>query len=142
MDHSSPQEFKEFANSWGFAHVTSSPEYPRANGKSESAVKTAKQLLKKAALDKQDPLLAVLAYRNTPTEGMTSSPIQRMIARRTRTQLPIASQLLATTPESTVSTKTDKGSSETTVTVLQSACASATRFTTRRCGSHETVTRS
>ena len=52
-------------------------------------------------MDKQDPLLAVLAYRNTPTEGMTSSPIQRMIARRTRTQLPIASQLLATMPEST-----------------------------------------
>ena len=45
--------FQDFARSWGFVHFTSSPEHPRSNGKSESAVKTAKQLLRKAATDHQ-----------------------------------------------------------------------------------------
>ena len=41
-------EFSGFARSWNFAHVTTSPYYPQANGQAESAVKTAKGLMKKA----------------------------------------------------------------------------------------------
>ena len=49
---------------------------------------------KKAFKDGRDPWLALLDYRNTPTEGMKSSPTQRLMSRRTRTLLPTATSLL------------------------------------------------
>ena len=44
----SSAKFQEFANSYGFELVTSSPTYPQSNGKAENAVKTVKNLLAKA----------------------------------------------------------------------------------------------
>ena len=85
---------ESFAKEWDFKHVTSSPHYPQANGKVENAVKTAKKILKKAQEDKRDPYLALLAWRNTPTEGLDSSPVQRLMGRRTRTLLPTLASLL------------------------------------------------
>ena len=41
-----------------------------------------------------DPYLALLDFRNTPTEGYTTSPAQRMLNRQTRTLLPMSSSLL------------------------------------------------
>ena len=64
------------------------------NGRVENAVKTCKSLLTKARADKRDPLLALLEWRNTPTEGMNASPVQLLYGRRTRTRLPVAKQLL------------------------------------------------
>ncbi|RLJ22807.1 hypothetical protein DJ031_00235 [bacterium endosymbiont of Escarpia laminata] len=89
------QEFAKFAREWGFVHITSSPHYPQSNGKAENAVKIAKALLKKAKLDGSDPLKAILEWRNTPTEGLQSSPVQRLMSRRTKTQLPTRNSLLA-----------------------------------------------
>ena len=88
------QEFIQFTTDWEFKHVTSSPRYPKSNGKAESAVKVAKNLFKKAIKDGKDPWSALLDYRNTPTEGMKSSPAQRLMSRRTRTLLPTATSLL------------------------------------------------
>ena len=45
----------------------SSPYHSRGNGKAESAVKIAKNILKKSR--HEDPYLALLAYRNTPQQG-------------------------------------------------------------------------
>ena len=59
------QEFRQFATAWEFKHVTSSPRYPRSNGKAESAVEVVKALFKKALKDNNDPWLALLDYRNT-----------------------------------------------------------------------------
>lgn len=84
----SGMDFQLFAQEWDFNHETSSPYNSQSNGKAESAVKIAKTLLKKAALDGGDPWKAVLAWRNTPTEGLDSSPVQRLMSRRTRTFLP------------------------------------------------------
>ena len=42
------------------------------NGEVENAVKSCKGLLLKAKKDKRDPILTILAWRNTPSEG--SSP--------------------------------------------------------------------
>ena len=88
------EEFADFAKQWDFVHRTSSPGNSKANGKAESGVKTAKKLLRKAIDAKSDPYLAFLDYRNTPTQGMESSPAQRLLNRRTRTLLPMTKQLL------------------------------------------------
>ena len=88
-------EFRKFANEWDFEHRTSSPGNSKANSKVESAVKTAKNLLRKALSDRTDPYIAIiLDYRNTPTKGMESSPAQRLMNRRTRTLLPKTKTLL------------------------------------------------
>ena len=44
--------------------------------------------MKKAKADGQDPLLALLDWRNTPTEGITTSLAQRLMGRRTRNLAP------------------------------------------------------
>ena len=90
----SSSEFATFAKAWGFEHITSSPRYPQSNGKAENSVKVCKALLKKARADKQDPLLALLDWRNTPSECMGTSPVQRLMGRRTRTLLPTHTKLL------------------------------------------------
>ena len=90
----SSNEFSAFAVMYEFEHVTSSPEYPQSKGKVENAVKTAKNLMKKSASTSSDFHLALLDWRNTQTEGMKSSPAQRMFGRRTRTLLPTSKKLL------------------------------------------------
>lgn len=87
-------EFKKFAQEYDFEHRTSSPHYPQSNGKAESAVKMAKCLIRKAVESGKDPWLAVLDYRNTPTQDTMSSPAQCNLGRRTRTLLPTVSNLL------------------------------------------------
>ena len=87
-------EFAEFSRKWDFEHLTSSPGNSKANGKAESGVKTVKRILKKSIRAGTDPYLAILDYRNTPTQGMTTSPAQRLMSRRTKTLLPTTQSLL------------------------------------------------
>ena len=88
------EDFQTFSKEWDFHHVTSSPYHTQSNSRVENAVKTCKSLLTKARADKRVPLLALLEWRNTPTEGMNASPVQLLYGRRTRTRLPVAKQLL------------------------------------------------
>ena len=88
------QEFVNFANEYEFELRKSSPTYPQSNGRAENAVKTAKQLLKEAISSGNDFYLSLLDWRNTPTEGLDSSPAQRIFGRRTHTSLPTTSNLL------------------------------------------------
>ena len=88
------KEFSDFALSYEFKHTTSSPGYPQSNGKAENSVKTAKRLIKKALHAGADPYLALLDWRNTPTEGVGSSPAQRLFGRRTKTLMPATKKLL------------------------------------------------
>ena len=88
------QEFKQFTHSWEFVHVSSSLHHNKSNGKVEAAVKVVKSLLKKALKDSKDPWLALLDQRNTPTESLGSSPVQRLMSRRTGTLLSTATNLL------------------------------------------------
>ena len=87
----SSREFEGFAKIWKFEHIILSPRFPQSNGK---AVKTYKALLMKAREDRQDPLLALLGWRNTPSEGFNTSPVQGLMGRRTRTLLPTTHSLL------------------------------------------------
>ena len=79
----SSAEFAEFARSYGFTHVTSSPKYPRANGAAERSVQTLKGILQKA----EDPYKALLAYRSTPLEN-GYSPAELLFGRRIRNTIP------------------------------------------------------
>ena len=75
-------EYSRFASEYGFKSIKSSPYHSRSNGKAESAVKVAKNILKKAC--HEDPYLALLAYRNTPQQGHTYSPAERIMSRKLR----------------------------------------------------------
>ena len=83
-------EFQAFANNWEFKHSMSSPYQSQWNGKAESAVKIVKNFLKKS----EDPLRAVLEWRNTLTSQINLSPVQRLMQRRTRASVPQAEQLM------------------------------------------------
>ena len=85
-------EFSRFARDYGFALVKSSPYHSRGNGKAESAVKIAKNILKKSR--QEDPYIALLAYRNTPQQGHVYSPAQRLMSRRLRDLIPMATSKL------------------------------------------------
>ena len=87
-------QFREFVKNWDIEHMVSSPYNSKANGKVEAAVKAAKKLLKKTTKSGEDQYLALLAHRNIPNEGLHSSPVQRLMNRRTRTLLPTTNRLL------------------------------------------------
>ena len=57
-----------------------------------AAVKIAKNILKKSRYE--DPYLALLAYRNTPQQGHTYSPAQRLMSRRLRDVIPMSTSQL------------------------------------------------
>jgi transposase InsO family protein len=87
-------EFQKFQQNWVFQHEFSSPGNSKANGAAEAAVKQAKRILRKSHHHKEDPYLGLLNLRNTPTEGVNTSPAQRLFSRRTKTLLPTTSNLL------------------------------------------------
>ena len=53
-------------------------------------METAKKLLTKSTESGTEYYLSLLNWPNTPTEGMNTSPVQRMFGRKTRTQLTVA----------------------------------------------------
>ena len=89
-------EFQRFASKWEFKHITSSPRYPQSNSFAEAAVKSARRIITKSREAGTDPLLALLAHRNTPSEHRQLSPAQIVFGRRTRTPLSTAETLLST----------------------------------------------
>ncbi|KAJ8378649.1 hypothetical protein AAFF_G00237730 [Aldrovandia affinis] len=85
-------QFTRFASEWEFEHVTSSPRHPKANGKAESAVKIAKNLLRKAAHDGDDPE-SHTALEKYSHRKYGQQPAQRLMSRRLKTSIP-ANKLL------------------------------------------------
>ncbi|KAK3891350.1 hypothetical protein Pcinc_004793 [Petrolisthes cinctipes] len=72
-----------------------------SNGKAENAVHTIKKLLSKSEMSNTDPLLAILEWRNTPSEATGTSPAQKLFGRRCRTPLPVSTGLLMPVVEDT-----------------------------------------
>ena len=77
-------EMKQFAETYGFCHITSSPYYPQANGQVERTVRTIKNLLQNA----KDPYLAPLSYRAMPMQWCNLSPAELLQGRKIRTDVP------------------------------------------------------
>ena len=55
------EEFKEFAKSWLFTHITLSPRYPKGNAHAEKAVGMVKQIYNWC----EDPLLGMLVLKTS-----------------------------------------------------------------------------
>ena len=87
----SSKEFSQFASSYGFQHITSSPRYPQSNGQAERTVRTVKKMLKQST----DPYLAILNYRATPLPWCKLSPAELLMGRRLKTQVPLLQQQVA-----------------------------------------------
>ena len=85
-------DFERLCQRYQTKHVTSSPYWPKGNGKSEASVKIVKCILKKSG--KNGLYEALLVYRNTPQEGHLLSPAQKSMGRRTPGLLPISKELL------------------------------------------------
>ena len=64
--------------------------HPQGNGLAEHTVQTIKDILKKTAVTREDPHLALLAYRTTPLSSTGITPAQLLIGRRLRNTLPSA----------------------------------------------------
>lgn len=79
-------ESKDFAESWDFRHITSSPCHTQSNGQAERTVQTIKNLLKKSKCS-GDPYLSLLEYRNTPLVGVGLSLAQLLMGRQLKSKL-------------------------------------------------------
>ena len=88
MSDNGPQfvskEMKQFADTYGFTLLTSSPHYPQSNGLAERTIQTIKALLQ----DSPDPYLALLSFRTTPIPWCSFSPAQLLMGRQLRTDIP------------------------------------------------------
>ena len=96
MSDNGPQldchEFSRFACDYGFVMVKSSPYHSRGNGKAESAVKIAKNILKKSR--EEDPILLCWHTAIHPQQGHVYSPAQRLMSRGLRDLIPLATSKL------------------------------------------------
>jgi len=86
------KQFNDFAQCWGFTHITSSPRNPQSNRKAESAVKSMKKLIQACwtgrSLDHKKFCRALLQYRNTPSRKNGLSPAQKLFGHPVQDILP------------------------------------------------------
>ena len=80
--------FNEFARTWGFQHITSSPTYPQSNGFAERFVQTIKNIVGKTMKNKGDVYLSLLSFRSTPVDHDLPSPAELLFNRKIRSTLP------------------------------------------------------
>ena len=85
--------FESFAKNLEFLHETNSPKYPQGNSLAARSIQTAKNILEKAKKDGRDPHLAILEYRNTPTDKY-ATPAQLLMSRNFRSILPVSDNSL------------------------------------------------
>ncbi|XP_077519762.1 uncharacterized protein LOC144129454 [Amblyomma americanum] len=88
-----------FAAQLEIARVTSSPYSPRGNSMAERTVQELKKLLTKCPFATLEFYSALLEWRNMPRDEQLKSPIQRLMGRKTRTQLPVLPQHLPVLPQ-------------------------------------------
>ena len=87
-------DFTHFVVQWNFQHITSIPRYPQSNGKAENAVHTVERLFTKCRAAGVSLFRALLDWRNTPSEGKDTSPVQCLLGCRCKTLLPTPGAIL------------------------------------------------
>lgn len=81
--------FHTFTSKFNINHITPSLYHLRGNGLAECAVQEAKHLLNKWPFSTLEYYNALLEWRNTLRDEWLQSPAQRLVGRRTRSQLPV-----------------------------------------------------
>ena len=71
-------------------HITCSPYYPQSNGLAEIYVQLAKNLFYKAKEEGKDLFKCLMVYHNTPLSNTLHSPMQILLSRSARSDLPIS----------------------------------------------------
>lgn len=84
--------FQKFSQDWSFRHVTSSPTYAQSNGFAERAVQTVKNTMKKAKQDDMDTEFALLCLRTTPISDRVMSPMELLMGRKAKANLPLSTR--------------------------------------------------
>ena len=77
--------FKRFSRQWHFVHEMTSPGNSKANVAAEATGKIANNMMIQCAKAKEDPCIGLLNLRNSPEEGLQTSPAQMIFGRRTKT---------------------------------------------------------
>ena len=89
------KEMQEFAATYFFQHITSSPQYPQSNGLAERMVKTVKQLLSNST----DPNMALLSYHATALPWCNLSQAELLMGWKIRTDVPqLSTELIPNWP--------------------------------------------
>ena len=78
------EEFGNFAKSWNFTHITSSPRYPKGNAHAEKAVGMVKQIYNQC----DDPLYGMLILKTVPLLDVKESPDKIFFGWSLHTNLP------------------------------------------------------
>jgi hypothetical protein len=73
--------------------------------------------MQKVKHDQKDPYLAILDFRNTPTQGFNTSPAQRLMNRRTNT-VTTKTKFIATEHRFLISCTQRNATTETETTIL------------------------
>ena len=86
------KSFQDFAKTWGFQQITSTPTYPQSNGKIEATVKSMKKLSQMSwngrYIDDDKLTRVLLQYRNTPSRKDGLSPAMKLFGKRIQDTLP------------------------------------------------------
>ena len=91
------KEFSQFCSRKQIKHTKFSPHHDQSNGKAESAVKIVKSILRKTENSALNPCEALLNQHNTPTVDMTTSPAQRFLQQRLKSEIPLLTPEIAET---------------------------------------------
>ena len=90
----SSNAFRKFLRDGVFIHKTISPGNSQANNAVEAAVKIMKRLMQKCKAPGEDLLLRLLKIHNTSTEGLNTSPAQKLLRQRRKSMVPTTETLL------------------------------------------------
>ena len=90
------EKFRDFMQTYGVEHVTSSATYPQSNGSAERMVQTVENILKKCDEEGEDPYLGLLSYRSTPVSSDLNSPAELLNHRKFRTTVSMSKRVSVT----------------------------------------------
>ena len=84
------KEFRELMQQKGLNHILVLPHHPQSNGMAEKYIAIVKQLFLKAREEGKDPADALHAYRSTPLDSKTPSPMAILMGRLPHKNLPMS----------------------------------------------------